>query len=89
MSNHAGSHMLNDVLHILEREGVFQWLGLEKTRKLMVEISEVAEGKYDCNPGEVLDEIGRRHQLCYFCLKPAQEFDEFGLCSACRSEEDD
>jgi len=70
--NHAGGELLNDVLHLLERESIFQTLGLEKTQALLIEITTLAQDEYDCNAGEILDEIGVRHELCFCCLKPAR-----------------
>jgi hypothetical protein len=38
MSNHSGSYMLNDVLHMLEKRSVFELLGKEQSYELILEI---------------------------------------------------
>ena len=81
MSNHSGSHMLNDVLRVLEKESVFDLLGKEKTQDLVVGILKVSR-QYDCNPDEILDEMGERVGVCYYCQKGTDEF-QSGLCKDC------
>jgi hypothetical protein len=85
MSNHSGSYMLNDVLFLLERENVFKTLGPDTTRRIAAEIVKLSD-EYDCNAGEILDEIGPRIGLCYYCLKPATEFADWGGCTSCDQE---
>ena len=84
MSNHTGSYMLNDVLKMLERYGVFELLGETKTDALVLEIVQLG-GYCDCNNGEMLNEIGERLGLCYACLEKGQEFEE-GVCRTCREK---
>jgi hypothetical protein len=84
MSNHTGSHMLNNVLKMLERYGVFEFLGEARTDALVMEIVRLG-GYYDCNDGEMLHEIGERLGVCYACLNKAQDFKE-GVCHTCREE---
>ncbi len=38
MSNHSGSYMLNNVLEMLEKQSIFDYLGKEKTRSLVHDI---------------------------------------------------
>ena len=44
MSNHFGSQMLNQILLMMEKEGVFEGLGKEKSRKIVKRITEIGEG---------------------------------------------
>jgi len=73
--------MLNDILRMLERESVFEYLGKEKTQNLVLDILKMSY-RYDCNPGEILEDIGERVGLCYYCSKPADEFRD-GICRKC------
>ena len=82
MSNHSGSYLLNKVLQLMERN---TW-----------RIREDGDGKqpsscsrgcgisdrYDCNPGEILDEIGERFGICQYCLaiRPAVHDGGCGSC---------
>ncbi|AIY78794.1 hypothetical protein U728_1627 [Clostridium botulinum 202F] len=38
---------------------------------------------YDCNNGEILDEIAEELGICYCCLKETDDIEE-GLCKECR-----
>ncbi len=82
MSNHAGSYLLNSVLYILDKYQVYETLGKEKTLALIGEINKLAE-KYDCNPGEILENIGEKLGICYFCWQYGDNF-EYGLCGKCK-----
>ncbi len=81
MSNHSGSYMLNNVLEMLEKQSVFEYLGKEKTRSLVHDIVNMSY-QYDCNPGEILEDIGERVGICYYCLGSAEEFHD-GICKKC------
>lgn len=81
MSNHGGSYMLNGVLKILEKESVFQFLGKEKTQNLVFDILKISY-QYDCNPGEILEDIGGRIGICSCCQSIAEEFHD-GVCKTC------
>lgn len=81
MSNHSGSYMLNDVLSMLEKNSVFDFLGKEKTQNLVMDIIKMSR-RYDCNPGEILENIGERVGICYYCLNPADKFQD-GICKKC------
>jgi hypothetical protein len=73
MSNHSGGYMLNEILKMLEEKSVFEALGEQKTRELILNTVKISRD-YDCNSGEILDEIGERMGLCYCCLESATEF---------------
>ncbi len=81
MSNHSGSYMLNNVLMMMEERSVFKLLGKEETQALVIDIIKMSE-QYDCNPGEILDDIGERVGVCYYCQNPADEFHD-GICKSC------
>ncbi len=83
MSNHAGSYVLNEVLRLLEERGVFAQMGPEAAQKLVLDIVERSREEYDCNPGEILDEISQRLGICDHCLTPKAELID-GTCPACR-----
>ena len=73
MSNHSGSYLLNEVLSALEKRKIFDFLGKEATQDTVLEIIRIAR-RYDCNPGEILDAIGTRVGVCYYCLTPQSRF---------------
>jgi len=82
MSNHQGSYMLNEVLRLLESNRVFSLVGKKRTHALLAGIVKLAEVEYDCNPTEIMEEIGERLGMCGYCMKPASEFSN-GFCRAC------
>lgn len=84
MSNHSGSYMLNDVLKMFEKEAVFDFLGKEKTQNFIIDILKMAY-QYDCNPGEILENIGEKVGVCYSCHKNAEEFYD-GVCKRCHEK---
>src|SRR5687768_11346440 len=87
MSNHAGGHLLNKVFHILERERVFDLLGRPRAQEVVREITQLARHRYDCNCGEILEDVGPRLGLCQCCGKPADDISE-GYCPECRPDDD-
>ncbi|HLK56052.1 MAG TPA: hypothetical protein VKU00_05795 [Chthonomonadaceae bacterium] len=84
MSNHSGSYMLNEVLLLMEQRGVFTLLELPRTQELVLEMIRISKS-YDCNQGEILDEIGERLGICYYCLSPSTDLDN-GVCERYRTE---
>lgn len=82
MSNHSGSHMLNSLLVMLERESYFSEIGLDRTTEFVAHIVDRA-CEYDGNPGEVLDGIGERLGICYQCIRRSDNL-HFGACASCR-----
>lgn len=77
--------MLNEVLFMLEEQSVFKLLGKEKTQTLVTDIIKMSH-QYDCNPGEILDDIGESVGICYYCEKPAEDFHD-GICKSCREKD--
>jgi hypothetical protein len=85
MSNHTGSYMLNDVIGVMAEAKVFELLGKEKSRKMVVEIVKMASN-YDCNNGEILEGHTDHLQLCYYCLSTATNLSD-GICDKCHESE--
>ena len=85
MSNHSGSYMLNEVLYTAKNSGIFEAIGKEKARKFVLALIDIGEN-YDCNNGEILEEIGKELGLCYCCLSEAEDINYGGLCKKCRGE---
>jgi hypothetical protein len=65
MSNHDGSRMLNDVIALLRREGVFDRLGKVHSRRIVSEMITRAVWEHDCNHSEILDGHGASLGLCW------------------------
>lgn len=76
--------MLRDVLAMLDRHGVFDLLGAEKTRALALAVLALGDA-HDCNAGEVLEGLGPRLRICYYCRSCAEELEE-GMCNKCRGK---
>ena len=85
MSNHSGSYTLNEILKMLEQEAVFEHLGKDSSQTVVQKILDISN-YYDCNSGEILDEIGERLGICYCCRKIAEKFQD-GLCQNCYGED--
>lgn len=84
MSNHSGGAMLNEVLYTAKDMGIFESIGDEKSRKFALNIVRIGR-EYDCNNGEILDEIAKELGICYCCLKETNDIED-GLCKECRGE---
>ncbi|MEE4359370.1 MAG: hypothetical protein V2I97_23060 [Desulfococcaceae bacterium] len=82
MSNHGGSYMLNAVLELLEENDIFKMIGKDKTLELIKGIIKISH-REDCNTGEILEDIGERLGICYYCLNYAENL-EYGLCPECQ-----
>lgn len=82
MSNHSGSYMLNSVLEIVKEIGISELIGKEKYRELALELIKLGN-RYDCNAGEILEDIGSHIGLCYCCLETSDDI-ECDLCVDCR-----
>lgn len=88
MSNHSGSYMVNDLLKLMDQEHLFEDLGMEKTQSLIRRFVGIAQA-YDCNGGEILENLTDRFQPCYCCLANTQAQDlNDGLYPRCRGEVD-
>ena len=81
MSNHSGSYMLNEILQSPELQSVFQTIGAEKTQSIVLKILQISN-YYDCNAGEILNEIGEQLGVCYHCQQAANNFID-GVCQNC------
>lgn len=82
MSNHSGSYMINSIIKMLEQEAVFEHLGKDISQTIVLNILKIADN-YDCNPGEILDEIGERLGICFYCQQVAEKFGSGGVCQSC------
>lgn len=87
MSNHSGSYMLNEVLCTAKDMGIFEGIGKEKARKFALALIDIGED-YDCNNGEIFEDIGKELGICYCCLKEKSEIDYSGLCKDCGGDFD-
>ncbi len=74
--------MLNEVILLLEEQGILQYLGKEKTLDLLKKIGDIGAGE-DCNYGEILDVIGQKLNICYMCWNYKENL-ERGVCEPCR-----
>ncbi|MEQ8192419.1 MAG: hypothetical protein ABRQ39_30920 [Candidatus Eremiobacterota bacterium] len=83
MSNHDGSYMLNEVLILLEKRGYFSHMNPVETKKFVNEILSIGN-EYDCNDGEILEDIGEKLGICYYCMEYNKDIED-GLCPSCRS----
>jgi hypothetical protein len=86
MGNHSGGYMLNEVIGILEEAQVFQWLGEDPTRALLLKLVDIGQD-YGCSNGEILEGYGERFKMCYCCLCATSDLEE-DLCARCRREEE-
>lgn len=74
--------MLNEVLYIAKDMGIFEAVGKEKTREFAMKLVKIGRD-YDCNDGEVLEDIGEELGICYCCLKETDDIED-GRCKECR-----
>ena len=72
MSNHDGSRLLNDVIALLRREGVFERLGKAHSRRIVSEMITRACWEHGCNHSEILDGHGAALGLCWDCMEPSR-----------------
>jgi hypothetical protein len=85
MSNHDGSRMLNNVIALLRREGVFERLAKAHSRRIVSEMIIRAAWEHDCNHSEILDGHGAALGLSWDCMKPSRHI-RADLCPKCRAE---
>lgn len=88
MSNHSGSYMLNRVLRLLSEKEVFQQIGLDKSQDIVKEILDIA-ARYDCNTGEILEDIGRELKICIYCWEKSTKINYSGYCLNCDDDDED
>ena len=82
MANHAGAHMLNNVLCMLEEESFFTTLGPEKTQQFIGRVVDLGFDD-DCQSYEILNGIGPRLGICIMCSRRRDGLDN-GVCPDCR-----
>ena len=74
--------MLNEVLILLEKRGYFSHMNPLEIKTFIGEILNIGN-EYDCNDGEILEDIGESLGICYDCLKFSKVLD-YGRCPSCR-----
>jgi hypothetical protein len=84
MSNHDGSYMLNSVLELLDEYEFFNTVGKEKTQSFISEVLKLS-WDWDCNDGEILENIGEKLGICYLCKQYADKLED-GICLKCENE---
>ena len=84
MANHGGSYMVREILDLLEREKVFEFLSREKTHHFLQTVVRRAVYGYDCVAREILKGFGSRFGLCDSCYRACEDL-RFGLCPDCQS----
>lgn len=82
MSNHSGSYMLNDVLSLMLKQGIWDKLSKDQRQNFMEGIIKITDG-YDGNAGEVVDGIAEALGYCYWCECIVPAVYEDSLCSKC------
>ena len=87
MSNHSGSYMLNEVLCTAKDMGIFDDIGKEKAQEFALRVIEIGDD-YDCNNGEIFEDIGKELGVCYCCLKKSDDISFSGLCKDCGGDFD-
>ena len=87
MSNHQGSYMLNEVLYALKECNAFEFLGKERTLEFLDKVRVIGDD-YDCNHGEILDNIGEELMVCYQCWDYCDAMDG-GICYTCLPQKED
>jgi hypothetical protein len=78
--------MLNEVLCTAKEMGIFIAIGKEKTQEFALKLIEIGKD-YDCNDGEILEDIGEELGICYCCLNKSDDISCSGLCKKCRGHE--
>lgn len=82
MSNHSGSYMLNEVLQIVIEKQIIKQEEKEKLREFALELLKLGR-HYDCNDGEILENINEEIGICYCCWEATEDLQR-GLCRTCR-----
>lgn len=85
MSNHTGGYLLNYAFHRLVENGFVDRFGKPKAQEIVLDVIQFATKKYDCNEAEILNELGEKLGICYYCLQPVTEIKD-DICLKCRKE---
>lgn len=86
MSNHSGGYMLNEVICKAKEMGILDTIGKEKSQEFVLTLIKIGKN-YDCNDGEIIEDMGAEFGICNYCLKPTDNLNEEGLCKDCADEE--
>lgn len=85
MSNHSGSYMLNTVLTVLDEDyKFFEGKSQEEILQIFKDFAQIGR-HYDCNTGEILEYIGEKYNVCYYCMSISDDIED-GCCRVCRGE---
>jgi len=79
--------MLNSVLLSAKKTGMFKTIGKKKTIEFLKEVVGIGD-EYDCNPGEIFEDLGDDIDICYDCLEESKDL-KAGLCPKCYGEDYD
>ena len=82
MSNHMGSHLINDVLKAAIEVDLFKNVDKKVTKEFLEAILKVSWFR-DCNPGEIFEGIGAAFGYCFCCNKFNQKIVEDDMCAMC------
>ncbi len=78
MSNHNGSYLINDMLKMMLELKMFENISAEEKKHFFDKLTRLIR-RNDCNPGEVLEDIGEELGICYYCFGLKAIFEE-GEC---------
>ena len=81
MSNHDGSYLLNATLKLIDNYNFFSTLDKEKIESFVQEIFRLS-WDFDCNRGEIFEDIGTKLGICYECGKFADILNH-DICLKC------
>ena len=84
MSNHSGSYMLGEVLCTLKEMGITNNMEIKEKRELARKMIKIGN-RYDCNDGEILEDIADEFGICAYCQKDTVEFKK-DFCHTCYQE---
>jgi len=79
--------MLNSVLLSAKEAGMFKAIGKEKKIEFLKEVVNIGD-EYDCNPGEIFEDLKDDIDICYGCLEESEALKD-GLCPKCYGESDE
>ena len=87
MSNHSGSYMLNSILFLLKNEySFFKKINKEEQIKFISKIIKIGDD-YDCNHGEIMEDLAKDLEFCYLCNESTQDFkQDYDICEKCQNE---
>ena len=85
MSNHSGSYLANELLTWFYDTGVTQNWDKKQRAALASKLWSICSD-YDCNMGEILEGLGDKLHICYYCNRVKKRIKD-DLCAECRRED--